>query len=153
MFIYMLIFTVHLSCTPVPVMHATWLYYSTRRVASDNPEFLCLDPGVWSWWPYCSWSECAVNPSVTIGVQQKLGLSPQLFLSVPLLFGSRDPSCCSWVPLSFCISLHMMCFCIFWWCNIPVILSLSVITLYLYFSVAMYITTVLSSLILTCTDA
>ena len=74
------------------------------------------------WWPYCSWSECAADPSVTIRVQQKFGSSPQLFLPFPLLFGSRDPSFCSWASLSFfislydvlsfCISLHMMYFCI-----------------------------------------
>jgi len=74
------------------------------------------------WWPYCRWSECVVDPSVMIGVQQKLGFSPQLFLPVSLLFSSQDLSFCSWAPLSFCISLFMMYFYILWWCNISVIL-------------------------------
>ena len=28
--------------------HANWLYYMYSRVASDNPRFLCPDPGVWT---------------------------------------------------------------------------------------------------------
>ena len=94
----------------------------TRRVTSDNPKFSCSDPRDRTLVAYCSWSEYAADPSVTIGVQQMLGSSSQLFLPVPLLFGSRDLSCCSWAPLNFCISLHMMYFCIFWWCNILLIL-------------------------------
>jgi len=32
----------------MPDMHATSLYYMYSRVASDNPEFSCPDPGVWT---------------------------------------------------------------------------------------------------------
>ena len=74
------------------------------------------------WWPCCSWSEYAADHSVTIRAHQKLGLSPQLFHPVSLLFGYRDLSCCSWAPLSF-VYLFMYCtFVFFCWCNIAVIL-------------------------------
>ena len=70
---YVLIFTIHLSCTCVPDMHATWLYHMYSRVASDNPEshVQILEPG--PWWPWCSWSECAADPSIVTEVQQKFG--------------------------------------------------------------------------------
>jgi len=101
--------------------HLTLLYVLAElRLTTLNSYVQILETG--PWWPCCSWSECAADPSVMIGAQQMLGSSPQLSLPVPLLFGSRDSSCCSWAPLSFCIYLHMMYFYIFWWCNIPVIL-------------------------------
>ena len=79
---------VYLLCTP------SGFIICTRRVASDNPRFSCPDPRDRTLVAFCSRSKGAADPSVTIGAQQKLGLSSQLFLSVPLLFGSRDPSCC-----------------------------------------------------------
>ena len=91
--------------------HLTLLYVLTGlRLTTLDSHVQILETR--PWWPYCTWSKYTADSSVTVGAQQKLGLSPQLFLPVPLLFGSRDPSCCSWAPLSFCISLHMMYFCI-----------------------------------------
>ena len=107
---------VYLLCTQLASLYVL----AGLRLTTLDSYVQILETG--PWWPCCSCSECAADPSVMIGAQQKLGLSPQLFLPVPLLFGSRDPSCCSWAPLSFCISLHMMYLCIFWWCNIHVIL-------------------------------
>ena len=107
---------VWLLCMPLALLYVL----AGLRLTTLNSHVQILETG--PWWPCCSWSECAADPSVTIEVQQKLESSPQLFLPVPLLFGSRDPSCCSWAPLSFCISLRLMYFCIFWWCTIPVIL-------------------------------
>ena len=76
MFICMFIFTIHLSCTRVPDMHATWphLLYSLVHAtwphllysfgASDNPRPVCPDFRAWS----------VADPSVAIRVaQQKLG--------------------------------------------------------------------------------
>ena len=107
---YVLIFTIHFFCTRVPDMHATWLYhmYSLGCFLTNlNAHIQIIESG--PGWPRCNWSECAVDPSVTIGAQQKFGLSPQLFLPVPLLIGSLDPSYCSWAPLSF---VYLFIYCI-----------------------------------------
>jgi len=61
------------SFTRVPDMYATWLYHMYSRVAYNNSRFSYLDPRAWTMWPYCNWSECAVDPSVVTGVQQRLG--------------------------------------------------------------------------------
>ena len=109
-----------IACTCMPEPHHLIMYtcaWYARHLALSyvlaglhlttlDPHVQILETG--PWWPCCSWSECAADPSVTIGVQQKLGSLPQLFLPVPLLFGSRDPSWYSWAPLSFCISLHIL---------------------------------------------
>ena len=75
-------------------------------------------------WPYCSWSECAADPSVTIGVQQKLGSSRSsssqfpfcLALEALLLYHEHLSAFILYI--SSCIVLWFF----FWWCNIPVIL-------------------------------
>ena len=76
------------------------------------------------WWPYYSWSEYAADSSMTVGAQQMLGLSSQLFLLVPLLLLLVSTS-----QLMYISSYDVLLY--FWWCNIPVILYLSVITMYL----------------------
>jgi len=96
------------TCTSYARQLASLYVLAGLRLITLDSHVQILETG--PWWPCCNWSECAADPSVTIGVQQKLGLSPQLFLPVPLLFGSRDPSYCSWAPLSFCISLHVLYF-------------------------------------------
>ena len=46
-------------------------------------------------WPYCSRSEGAAKAWIS-------GCYRSPFLPASLLIGSRDFSCCSWAPLSFC---------------------------------------------------
>ena len=85
------------SCTRVPVMHAIRLYYMCSlgllTTLDSHVQILKSSP----WWSCCSWSECAADPPVEIGVQQKLGhchsSSSQLFsylaLKVPLAARER----------------------------------------------------------------
>ena len=124
---YVLIYTIHLSCTHVHDLHATWLYHfvlAGLHLTTLNSHVQSLESG--PWWPYYSWSECAADPSVAIGLQQKLGhrhssssRSTPVWLSRPLLL------LVSISQLLLCISLRVLYFCIFWWCIIPVILYYS----------------------------
>jgi len=42
-------------------------------------------------WPYCSWSECAADPSVVIGVQQKLGHRRSSYSQLFFWLASKAP--------------------------------------------------------------
>ena len=93
-----------LICTPLGFI------ICTRGVASDNPRSSCpdLDVDDQSAQRIFPWrSEYSRSLNIVVAL---------------LLIGSRGPSCCSWAPLSFYyVYLFILYFCIFWWCNIPVI--------------------------------
>ena len=58
------------SCTRVPVMHAIWLYnmYSLGLLTTLDSHVQILESR--PCWSCCSWSECAADPPMVIGVQQ-----------------------------------------------------------------------------------
>jgi len=113
-------FPVHvcLICTPLGFIICTRGLHLTTL--DPHIQFLESRP----WWPCCSWSECAADPFVVIRVQQKLGCRPssssQLFswLAPEASLVARDHLSAFVIYISSCIVF----FCIFWWCNIPVIL-------------------------------
>ena len=99
-----------LICTPLGFI------ICTSGVASDSPGFLCLDPRdrtvVTLLWLIRVRSGSFCDDQSTTEAWTRRGFSSQ-FLSCLL----PRPSCYSWAPLSFCISLHVLYFDIFWWCN------------------------------------
>ena len=70
------------------------------------------------WWPCCSWSEYAADPSMTIGVQQKLGCCRSS--------SSQFLSCLAPEALLLLVNTSQLLYIFhvfyFWWCNIPIIL-------------------------------
>ena len=107
----------------LPNMHATWLYHiyslAWLHLRILDPHVQILESG--PWWPYCSWSECVAlwwsecSRSLDVAVALPPSSSPD-WLSRPLLL------LLSTSQLLLCISLCIMYFCVFWWCNIPIIL-------------------------------
>ena len=80
--------------------HLTSLYVlAGLRLTTLNSHVQILETGPWR--PCCNRSECAADPSVTIGVQQKLGhrcsSSSQLFSCLAL----EATLAVSWASLSF----------------------------------------------------
>ena len=120
---YVLTFTIHLSCTQYLICTPLGFIICTRglHLITLNSHVQILEPV--SWWIGCSWLKCAADPPVVVRGQQKLGhrrsFSFQflscLALEALLLLVSTS-------QLLLCISLHILYFYIFWWCNIPVIL-------------------------------
>jgi len=58
---------VYLLCTPFGFIYVL----AGLRLTTPDSHVQILEPG--PWWPYCSWSECAANPFMVTGAQQKLG--------------------------------------------------------------------------------
>ena len=108
---------IYMLCTPSGFIICT----RGLRLTTLDSHAQILETG--PWWPCCSWSKCAADPSVMIRTQQKhrhhrsstLSSSPDLLSRLLLLLVSTS-------HLLLCISLRIMYFCIFWWCNIPIIL-------------------------------
>ena len=98
---YVLIFTIHLFCTRVSDMHATWPYHMYSlgcflTILNSHVQILEFEP----WWPYYNWSECVEDPSMTIRAQQK--------------FGHRRSSSPDWLPrpLMLFVSTSQLLLCI-----------------------------------------
>ena len=100
-----------LICTPRGFIMCTRGLHLTTL----DPRVHILESG--PWWSCCSWSECVADPFVVIRVQQKFGhRRSSSFLLI------------SWLAPETLLVAHehlsafVTYFCIFWWCNILVIL-------------------------------
>jgi len=130
-FNFLILLVISCTCIPGPhhlimytcacyARHLTLLYVLTGlRLTTLNSHVQILETG--PWWPCCIWSEYAADLFVTIGVQQKLGSSPQLFLLVLSCLVLETPLVAR-EHLSVFVYLFKRCTFVFWWCNIPVIL-------------------------------
>jgi len=95
--------------------HANWLYHMYLAgciLTTLDPHVQILESG--SWWPYCSWSECATEAWI------KSCLSGPSFFQLPLVWLARFSSFYSWVL--FCMLYCTSYFYASWWSYILEIL-------------------------------
>jgi len=106
-YLYLYVWTISLWSVPIWLpMHANWLHltYSLGYFLTTLDFHVQIqEPG--PWWPYCSWSECAVEAWIS-GC-----LSGAPFLPALLDRFAKFSSCYSWVFFSLFISQSMLlCF-------------------------------------------
>ena len=104
---YVLIFTIHLSCTHVPGMHATWHYHMYSRGCTLDFHVQIVETG-----PWCH-AVADQSAQRILPWRSEYSRSSDLAVTLP---PSSSPvwlpisSCYSWAPFSFCISFHVLYF-------------------------------------------
>jgi len=119
------------SCSRTPVMHTIWLHYmySGLHLTTQNSHVQILESG--PWWSFCSWSECAADPLMVIGVQQNLG---HWCSSSSQLFSCLAPEVLLLLVRTSVFVYLFMCYKLLYFLMMKyscIIISLSVITMYL----------------------